>query len=102
VKLSRSSSSTFVTNLDAFEGNSGSPVLNSHNEVVGILVSGTPMNNLIEDQTAHCYRYNRCDENGSRCLLSDADSSKLKNFQGVGSDVQRIDRFIQRLRHVND
>jgi len=36
----RSQPSFFVTNLDAFGGNSGSPVLNSEHAVLGILVRG--------------------------------------------------------------
>jgi V8-like Glu-specific endopeptidase len=34
---------TILTNLDAFEGNSGSAVFNSQNEIIGILVGGTPI-----------------------------------------------------------
>ena len=81
---------SFLTSLDAFEGNSGSPVFNSQNEVTGILIGGTPSNSLIE--SGQCTRTNRCDENGENCLLPDSDEMirKLPGYQGVGSEVQRI------------
>lgn len=82
------SQNAIVTNLDAFEGNSGSPVFNSRNEVVGILVRGTPQNSLIE--RGRCSVYNRCDDEGSKCTRADANTTILPGFQRTGSDVQRI------------
>jgi V8-like Glu-specific endopeptidase len=93
------STSAFVTNLDAFEGNSGSPVFNSKNEVVGILIGGTPSMSTITDPVNKCDRVNRCDNDGKNCLLPDLDPKRIpKSFQVVGSDVQRIAPVIEILR----
>lgn len=91
VSLNNPQRQSFLTTLDVFEGNSGSPVLNLKNEVVGILVAGTPSSNTIEDTKNRCERPNRCDEQGKNCLLPDTDTSIFANYQGVGSEVQRID-----------
>ncbi len=81
---------SFLTNLDAFEGNSGSPVFNRSGAVAGILVGGTPSLSLYTDPKLGCERYNRCAENGFSCTLPDKDVSKFPGYQGVGSEVQRI------------
>lgn len=83
--LSRGS---FLTNLDAFEGNSGSPVFNSKNEVVGILVGGTPSMNTVT--TGRCEVLNKCSDQGTSCLQPDTNTSVFPGYQGVGSEVQRI------------
>lgn len=85
--LSRGS---FLTSLDAFEGNSGSPVLNQKGEVVGILVGGTPSQGFVQMAGESCKRYNRCAESGVSCALPDKDTSVFPGYQGVGSEVQRI------------
>jgi V8-like Glu-specific endopeptidase len=90
VTLSNPARTSYVTSLDAFEGNSGGPVLNANQEVVGILVGGTPSLNTYEDTAAKCERYNRCSEDGSVCKAPDKDTSIFPAFQKVGSDVQRI------------
>lgn len=81
---------SFLTSLDAFEGNSGSPVLNEKGEVVGILVGGTPSQGLVTRPGESCQRYNRCAENGTSCFVPDKDTSVFPGYQGVGSEVQRI------------
>lgn len=81
---------SFLTNLDAFEGNSGSPVFNPAQEVVGILIGGTPSQSLVTDASKGCERYNVCDETGSQCNLNDKDTSLFPGFQQIGSEVQRI------------
>lgn len=81
---------SFLTNLDAFEGNSGSPVFNARNEVVGILVGGTPSRSLFEPEGRTCSAYNRCREDGTGCSLPDKDTSSLIGYMGVGSEVHRI------------
>jgi V8-like Glu-specific endopeptidase len=85
VQVNELSEQSFITNLDAFEGNSGSPVLNSANEVVGILIAGTPTDSFVKDTKLLCERYNRCDENGMNCASPDADASTR-----AGSTVERI------------
>lgn len=79
---------SFLTSLDAFEGNSGSPVFNAKNEVVGILIGGTPSANTITN--GRCEVLNRCSDNGTKCLEEDRDTSVFPGYQGVGSEVQRI------------
>lgn len=80
---------SFLTSLDAFEGNSGSAVFNQRNEVVGILVGGTPSRSTITN--GRCEIYNKCNENGGNCLLPDKNPSQIfPGYQGVGSEVQRI------------
>lgn len=86
----------FVTTLDAFEGNSGSGVLNSKNEIVGILIGGTPSANTVDDKVKGCSRHNYCDEKGENCLLPD-EKPELK----VGSDVQRIAPIIKLVNEFN-
>jgi hypothetical protein len=80
---------SFITNLDAFDGNSGSAVFNSANEVVGILIGGTPSIAFVPTKNS-CDVYNRCREDGTGCSLPDKDNSVFPGFQSVGSEVQRI------------
>jgi len=57
----------FRSNLDFFDGNSGSPVFNSRDEVVGILVRGYP-DGLVESKGPDsCRIVNRCDDGATRC-----------------------------------
>lgn len=89
---------SFITNLDAFEGNSGSPVFNKNMEVVGILVAGTPAPDMIDDSSGSCGRYNSCDENGVSCIASNQNVLQLPNFQRIGSEVQRIAPLANKLQ----
>lgn len=82
---------TFITTLDAFEGNSGSAVFNRSKELVGILVGGTPSWNSYERSPGQCEVLNRCDENRLHCGRPDPDTSVFPEFQALGSEVQRID-----------
>lgn len=90
VLLNNLKASAFVTNLDAFEGNSGSPVFNSKKEVIGILVSGTPSTGTYTDTKNKCERVNRCKENGTACVVPEENIAHFPYFQVIGSDVQRI------------
>jgi len=87
----QSKSNKILTNLDAFQGNSGSPVFNSDHEVVGILVSGSPNETTYEDKKLKCHRYNRCDDNGENCVLSEEDVPRGFGFNG--SDVEKLFRY---------
>lgn len=64
----------FVTNLDTFGGNSGSPVFNSYTlEVEGILVRGrTDYVDLRSDDGKSCIAVNNCDQFGQNCSDIDA------------------------------
>jgi hypothetical protein len=70
------------TNLDAFQGHSGAPVLNGRSEVVGILVRGYP-ESLIDGARSDCNTFNRCDEEARSCKVNDP-------VQIAGEHVQRI------------
>jgi V8-like Glu-specific endopeptidase len=47
VSISNPAKQSYLTTLDVFEGNSGSPVFNLKNEVVGILIAGTPSSKVL-------------------------------------------------------
>lgn len=79
---------SFLTNLDAFAGNSGSPVFNITNEVVGVLIAGNPALATYRDPKAGCDRYNRCDENGKNCTSLPTNSAD--GFPNTFSEVQSI------------
>lgn len=100
VILNSTERQSFVTNLDALDGNSGSPVFNSRNEVVGILVGGTPVELFKKDPIAGCFRYNTCDDDGKNCAVPDGDTSKIAEFQTTGSIVQRIGPVMEVLNQV--
>lgn len=100
VTLTNPEAKSFVTNLDAFDGNSGSPVFNAQQEVVGILVSGTPQFSLIRQEERGCSIYNRCDDEGKNCLLPDENPASLPGFQVTGSDVQRIGPVSEMVRKL--
>jgi V8-like Glu-specific endopeptidase len=88
VLLNNEKRESFVTNLDAVDGNSGSPVIGGQG-VVGILVGGTPSQSLIDDKSG-CKRVNHCNDDGTQCDLFDENTSVFPGFQQVGSEVQRI------------
>jgi len=100
VILNATDRQSFVTNLDALDGNSGSPVFNSHNEVVGILVGGTPVELFKKDPVKGCLRYNTCDNDAKRCDVPDVDTSKIAEFQTTGSIVQRIEPVLEFLNQL--
>jgi hypothetical protein len=78
------SGSYFETYLDTESGNSGGPVFNARNEVVGILVSGHPVD-LSTDGAHACERFNHCDDSGRNC----AEDSKFTDLP-TSTFVQKI------------
>ena len=90
-------SPALLTNLDAFDGNSGSPVFNKKNEAIGILVSGRPSELFYFDSKNQCSRLNVCDEDGSHCRTPQAFPDKNPLFQKMGADVQRIAPLIEQI-----
>jgi V8-like Glu-specific endopeptidase len=97
VTLNSTDKQSFVTNLDALDGNSGSPVFNSDNEVAGILVGGTPIELFKTDKNG-CIRYNTCDADGMNCAVPDKNT--LPEFQKTGSIVQRIQPVAEMLDQI--
>lgn len=84
------SPNSFLTNLDAVDGFSGSPIVNHRDEVIGILVAGTPSASLVMDEKRQCARINRCNWQGTRCTQMDEDTSRFIDYLGVGSQGQRV------------
>ncbi len=82
-----------ITNLDAFSGNSGSPVFNAHNEVVGVLIAGEPNTSTYRDSKNSCDRYNYCDEFGKNCKESALDP-ETQGFPSTGTDVFLINGML--------
>lgn len=73
----------FEAPVDAVGGNSGSPVFNDDNEVVGILVRGNV--DFVTDEKNKCDRWNTCNVNGSRCK----DGKQEKDYS-KGMHVQKF------------
>jgi V8-like Glu-specific endopeptidase len=98
--LNNISRQSFITTLDAFDGNSGSAVFNSAGSVIGILTGGSPTENWYADKSADgkaCVRLNHCDEKGENCTDKD-DLSSLPAFQRTGSEVQRIAPVLEEIK----
>ena len=72
-KVFRSNKNFFVTNLDTFGGNSGSPVFNEKSNLVeGILVRGdTDYYEVTLDNGKKCSRVNFCDNDRENCKEDD-------------------------------
>ena len=100
VMANESSSPALLTNLDAFDGNSGSAVFNAQNEVIGILVSGRPSEIFYEDKQNKCSRFNSCDEEGAHCKVPQQFPDRNPLFQKPGSDVQRISPLIELIKNL--
>ncbi len=98
--LNNRSRQSFITALDAFEGNSGSVVFNSKNEVTGILVGGTPVESFAQKVGTNCQVFNRCDQAGTNCTVPDGDTSVFPGYQRLGSEVQRIAPVVQLLKKL--
>lgn len=77
----------FATLLDTLGGNSGGPVFNGKNEVVGILVSGHPID-YYKDRTG-CNRANVCSADGKSCN----ENSKFQDLE-TSNSVQYIDAVL--------
>ena len=80
----------YLTDLDAMDGNSGSPVFNARNEVIGILVAGTPADLFYKDPVLKCDRYNVCDENGLNCRTPTTQENTTPFYPENGALIQRL------------
>lgn len=87
VFYSSAGQSFFKTDLDAFFGNSGSPVFNEQQEVIGILVSGEIDYTL--DQERGCARINKCNGVGRLCDVFSG------QYGALGSVVTKISSALE-------
>lgn len=81
----------FEANLDTEGGNSGGPVFNAKNEIVGILVSGHPVD-YTTDAKLNCDRPNICDAAGNNCR----EESPFPGLQ-KSNYIQRIETVLNYL-----
>lgn len=72
----------YRSNLDAFPGNSGSPVFNQNREVIGILVRGYP-ESFISDTKNQCNALNSCDQSATQCLQNDGQETPGEHIQPI-------------------
>ncbi len=79
----------FEVNLDTESGNSGGPVFNAQKEIVGILVSGHPID-LTLDPKLQCNHSNVCDDGGENCT-----EESIFPGQQKSNYVQRIETLQQ-------
>jgi V8-like Glu-specific endopeptidase len=94
---------SFVSDLDSMDGNSGAVVLSAKNEVVGILVGGTPGSMLVRDSLKDCSRVNKCDQEGKACLANDKDFRLILPYPDLGrygSEVQKIAPIVELLKSL--
>lgn len=88
-----------ITNLDAFDGNSGSAVFNQNNDVVGILIGGTPASFVnLSSSGQQCSVYNTCDVDGKNCLSNEG---VINKDVPIGSEVQNIAPVVEMLKSIN-
>lgn len=80
----------FVSDLDTFAGNSGSPIFNDQDEVIGILVSGEVDYHLNEEE--NCYSVNHCQGVGSSCSSPDVDTASGE----TGTKITVLNRYFNK------
>lgn len=73
----------FSVNLDTLSGNSGGPVFNVNDEIVGILVSGH-QTDYVKSRTG-CLRPNRCDATGDACTVNATLDQKSDYVQNIST-----------------
>lgn len=83
---------SYLTDLDAFSGNSGSPVFNEQNKVIGVLVAGNPAISTYQKPGESCERYNRCDADGKNCKAISINANN-QGFPNTFSEVQKISLY---------
>lgn len=82
----------FTANLDIIGGNSGGPVFNSSNQVVGIVVRSFPDEDYSYDEIRKCQKVEVCEKwNEGKCAMTQIDEIP-------GSHINRIDKVIEVLK----
>ncbi len=91
--LNTSFDNYLVSDLDVIGGNSGGPVFNSKNEVVGLVVRSFPGEDFIWDEPNQCRRIYKCEEMGKGdCTTTDG--------HPLGSHLNRITPVIAKLKEL--
>jgi V8-like Glu-specific endopeptidase len=86
----------FTTNLDISSGSSGGPVFNYKNEVIGIVVRASPVEDYIWDKKRDCATSYVCQTIG-------AGTCNEKNGEGgypLGTHVHKIEPILKKLREL--
>jgi V8-like Glu-specific endopeptidase len=80
----------FEANLDTLGGNSGGPVFDKNHNVLGILISGHPIDYYMDP--SGCYRVNKCNSTGSLCKENPHfPNQQLSNYiQYVGAALKYL------------
>jgi len=88
----------FAANLDSFQGNSGSPIINANTfEVEGILVRGKPDYSFKEDEEGNrCTTMNVCSEDGSECSAGNNSSLIAEEGTKLTTIKEEILKAIER------
>ncbi|MBI3548746.1 MAG: trypsin-like peptidase domain-containing protein [Elusimicrobia bacterium] len=73
----------YRTTLDGHSGDSGGPVFNDADEVIGILVRTFPEGDYLHSNSENCARPNRCDASLERCAGG-------PSAYPLGAQIQRI------------
>jgi hypothetical protein len=79
----------FTTNLDILSGNSGSPVFNKKNQVLGVVVRAFPSDDYTYSNKRECSVVYKCTEDIKGCVVSQEDQLEVQysHIQKASNDV---------------
>ena len=83
-KLKKKTGKYYTSRIDAFSGNSGSPIFDSSNKVIGILIGG---NSIKYKKVNNCYKLAICSKNECegekiyKLYLQSKTLKKITNFK---------------------
>lgn len=72
----------FTTDLDIFGGNSGSPILNTKNEAIGVVVRAFPSLDYIYSERDQCAKPNKCTSDLKICADKDEEPGTVMHSHG--------------------
>lgn len=80
----------FATDLDAFEGNSGSPIFNSRHEVIGVLVRAFPDADYKYLKNRQCSIVNTCNSFTKKCSVEDPNKEVFAHGQILPDHIIKL------------